>query len=149
MKFENIKKYLPVAAIILVLILILSQCSGSKKSVAIDFVEALFVDVDAKKVVSLMSDDLLAEIMESTGSETKKVLISNLEKKLEASMEDFEKAKVKYIDEQKIDSSTSEVYLELTYTKSGGLFGLDSDTDTDSVTITLVKEGGKWRVDDF
>ena len=65
---------------------------GSPKKVAMDFAEAMLCDFNAKKMVSLMSEDFLNQSMENTGAETEKILISVLKENSKA-MEEY------YIDE--------------------------------------------------
>ncbi len=152
----NKKKALAIIGVVLALILLLSQCSGSKKSVAMDFVAASSSDMNAKKAVSLMSDKYMLETMDKYGAATKKVLISEMQERFDAHKEDMIdkygrrwKATIDYIDSYKNDDGRYCVVLNLTYEGTGGLLGMKDLEDTDEFTIALVKEGGKWRVDDM
>lgn len=150
------KKILAIGAIILLLVILLSRCSGSKKSVAMDFVEATTSDMNAKKAVSLMSDEYMENTMDQYGAATKRVLIAEMQKNFDAHEEDMEdnygrhwKANVDYIDGYKDDDGRYYVVLSVTFEGTGGLLGMQDLEDTDELTVALVKEGGKWRVDDL
>lgn len=144
---KNNKKLVPIALIIIVVILIIGMCTGggNAKKTAIDFAEALLVDADAKKAVSLMSDELLERTLSNTGCATKKVLIEYLDPSLEDQRNDYKNVKVKYVDQQEAYDNCVEVYLSCAYT-GGGLF---SGEVTETITITLTKEGAKWKVTNF
>lgn len=144
---KNAKKLVSVVAVIVVVVLVLSMFSGggSAKKVATDFAEALLADVDAKKAVSLMSNELLEQTLSNTGCATKKVLIEYLEPHLEGERSGYKSVKIKYVDQQEIYDGYVEVYLSCTYIGSS----LFSDEVTETITITLTKEGAKWRVDNF
>lgn len=150
MSKEHIKKLIPLAAIVVVLIFILSMCSvgGNAKSVAVDFAEALLDDADGKKVVSLMSEELLESTLSRTGCATKKVLIEYLNDGLEETRSDYKKVTIKYIDKKALSDGTVEVYLSCTYTQDQLLSFKDKET-TDTLTLTLIKEGSKWKVCNF
>lgn len=150
MSKERIKKLIPLAAIVVVLILVLNMCSGggNVKSVAVDFAEALLDDADGKKVVSLMSEDLLESTLRNTECATKKVLIEYLNDGLEETRSDYKKVTIKYIDKKELSDGTVEVYLSCTYTQDQLLSFKDKET-TDTLTLTLTKEGSKWKVCDF
>ena len=150
------KKGIVLVGIIVLLVLLLTQCSGSKKSVATDFVEAFSSDMNAKKAVSLMSDKYMLETMDKYGAATKKVLISEMQERFDDYKEDMIneygrrwKATIDYIDSYQNDDGRYCVVLNLTYEGTGGLLGMKDLEDTDEVTVALVKEGGKWRVDDM
>lgn len=150
------KKLLTIGSIILLLVLLLTQCSGTKKGVAKDFVEAATSDMNAKKAVSLMSDKYLLDTMDEYGAATKKILISEMQQRFDAHEEDMKdnygrrwKAAIEYIDGYKDNDGRYYVVLNVTYTGSGGLFGTKDLEDTAEMTVVLVKEGGKWCVDDL
>ena len=67
-----IKKYCSLAVVALIVVVLLFSCSGSKKSAAMDFANAMLCDFDAKKMVSLMSEDYRENYMSQMGAETKK-----------------------------------------------------------------------------
>ena len=150
MSKEHIKKLISLAAIVFVIVLVLKMCSGggNAKSVAIDFAEALLDDADAKKVVSLMSEELLESTLRNTGCATKKVLIEYLDTGLEEQREGYKKVKIKYIDQQKMSDGSIEVYLSFTYTKDK-LLSFGDEEVSEQLTITLTKEGSEWKVSDF
>ena len=149
------KKTLIIAGIVLALILLLSQCSNSKKDVAIDFAKASLSDMSAKKAVSLMSDKYMQDTMDQYGAATKKVLIAEMQQNFDAHEESMEdnygehwKTEIDYIDGYKDDDGRYYVVLSVTFKGTGGLFGMKDIEETDEMTIALVKEGTKWRVDD-
>lgn len=93
-----------------------SGIMGSPKKVAMDFAEAMLCDFNAKKMVSLMSEDFLNQSMENKGAETEKILISALKENLKA-MEEYNiddlgkswKVKLEYIDEYQTEDGNVEV----------------------------------------
>lgn len=145
------KKYLKYGIVVLAAVLIISIfniSSGSPKKVAMNFAQAMISDRDASKMISLMSEDLLDESMENTGATTKKVLIANFEERFKT-IKDEPKAKLKYIDKEKIDSDTINVFIEAEFKVDSGIFGLSKEEKNEQITIGLVKENGKWRVSNF
>ena len=142
--------------IVVILILLLTQCAGGKKSVAIDFAEASMVDANAKKAVSLMSEDYLDQMLDRYDAPTKKVLISNMQDSFDNFQDEMVenygkrwKAKVEYIDGYTEDDGRYFVVLNITFKGTGGLLGLKDLEETTELSVALVKEGGKWRVDDL
>lgn len=150
------KKLLIIVAVVLLFVVLLSLGSGGKKGVAMDFAEAMFSDLNAKKAVSLMSEEYLEENMDRMGAATKKVYISELKQNNAIQKEDLEdhygrhwKVKIDYIDGYKNNDGRYCVVLNVTHEGTGGLLDLKDLEDTREYTVALVKEGGKWRVDDI
>ncbi len=133
---------------------IITMCScGNKgyKNVAEDFIEAL-LEGDAKKMVSLMSEDLIDDLIERSGCKTKKVLINTLEKSLKADLEAMKdnygkkwKCEIECVDTYREDDICT-VILDVTYK---GKSWFNSKEDTSTIEVVLVKDDGKWRVDEF
>lgn len=148
-----VKKCGAIAVVAILIIVLLFSCSGSAKSTAIDFAEAKLSDLNAKKMVSLMSEDYKEDLMKNNNAATEKVLISRLEKGLESYQEKIEnkygskwKVEIKHIDNYEVDDNLVEVVLSVTYKGKGGFLGLSDEKDTEEVTVALCKENGKWKV---
>lgn len=127
-------------------------CSGrGYKDTAIDFVESLH-EADAKKMLSLMSDDLIYELMEVRDAGTEKVLKNQLEKLLESNVESLKsiygkkwKYEIEFIDAVQ-EEDLCIVVIDVTY-KGKTLFSKKENTST--VEIELIKDGRNWYVDAF
>ena len=150
------KKYIITTVIAILVLLLFLGCRGAEKT-AEEFLMAMH-EADAKKMVSLMCDELI----ESANADSKKVLIKQLEDSLENSMEKIrdeygEKVtcNVEIIDVYKYTPSLNSTFegeemLEAAYSityKGKGLFKKD-EGQTDG-ELQLVKRGHKWFVADF
>ena len=127
---------------------LISGIMGSPKKVAMDFAEAMLCDFNAKKMVSLMSEDFLNQSMENTGAETEKILISVLKENSKA-MDEFGeswKVKLEYIDEYQTEDGNVKVAINVNYKGTGGFLGLSDKEKTEKLTLILVDEGGEWKV---
>lgn len=132
---------------------LISGIMGSPKKVAMDFAEAMLCDFNAKKMVSLMSEDFLNQSMENTGAETEKILISVLKENSKA-MEEYYidefgeswKVKLEYIDEYQTEDGNVKVAINVNYKGTGGFLGLSDKEKTEKLTLILVDEGGEWKV---
>ena len=110
---------------------LISGIMGSPKKVAMDFAEAMLCDFNAKKMVSLMSEDFLNQSMENTGAETEKILISVLKENSKA-MEEYYidefgeswKVKLEYIDEYQTEDGNVKVAINVNYKGTGGFLEL-------------------------
>lgn len=146
--FSN--KVVSIGAIIIVLLVVLFACGGrGYKDTAIDFTKAT-LEGDAKKMVSLMSDDLVDELMKLKNESTKKTLINTMQKKLEDADEDYKssygkkwKYEIEYIDAVK-DGDNCTVTLEVKIKGKTWLGGKKEDSHTEK--IELIKDGNKWYV---
>lgn len=148
-----IKKYGAFAVVLLLVIVLLFSCSGGKKDVAMDFATAMLKDFDAKEMVSLMSDEYKEEYMSQMGAETEKILISKLENRFESVEKNYKdkygdnwKVKIEYIDTYELEDDMIAVVLSVVFKGSGGFLGLSDKEDTEEMTVSLIKEGGKWKV---
>jgi hypothetical protein len=145
------KKIISIGAIALVLILIINSCnSRGYKDTAIAFTKA-WLDGNAKKMVSLMSDDYVDEFMEKSNESTKKTLINTLKKDLEGLQENFVssygkkwKYEMQYIDAIK-DDDVCIVTLEVTI--KGKKWFSGNKKESFSIDVELIKKGNKWYVD--
>ena len=150
------KKYIIIAVVVVLAIFLLFGGRSAEKT-AEEFLTAMH-EADAKKMVSLMCDELI----ESANADSKKVLIKQLEDSLENSMEKIrdeygEKVtcNVEIIDVYKYTPSLNSTFegeemLEAAYSityKGKGLFKKD-EGQTDG-ELQLVKRGHKWFVADF
>ena len=132
---------------------LISGIMGSPKKVAMDFAEAMLCDFNAKKMVSLMSEDFLNQSMENKGAETEKILISALKENLKA-MEEYNidefgeswKVKLEYIDEYQTEDGNVKVAINVNYKGTGGFLRLSDKEKTEKITLILVDEGGEWKV---
>ena len=132
---------------------LISGIMGSPKKVAMDFAEAMLCDFNAKKIVSLMSEDFLNQSMENTGAETEKILISVLKENSKA-MEEYYidefgeswKVKLEYIDEYQTEDGNVKVAINVNYKGTEGFLGLSDKEKTEKLTLILVDEGGEWKV---
>ena len=155
MNKQMIKKWGAIAVVTMLAVTLLCGCS-SKKSVAMDFAEAMLSDFDAKEMVSLMSEDYKAENMDAMGAETEKIFISKLKENFKSVEESYEdkygskwKVKIEYIDGYEVDDDIAAVALSVTYKGKGGLFDLSDKEDVVEMTVYLVKEKGSWKVLEF
>ena len=156
MKSSSIKKYGILALVVVLAIVSLFSCTGGKKDTAMDFANAMLSDFNAKKMVSLMSEEYMEAYMSQMDAQTKKILITKLNDKFKTLEEECVneygkhwKIKIKYIDTYKLDDDTVAVSLSVTYKGSGGFLGLTDKEDTEEMTIGLTKERGKWKVCDW
>ena len=132
---------------------LISGIMGSPKKVAMDFAEAMLCDFNAKKMVSLMSEDFLNQSMENTCAETEKILISVLKENSKA-MEEYYidefgeswKVKLEYIDEYQTEDGNVKVAINVNYKGTGGFLRLSDKEKTEKITLILVDEGGGWKV---
>lgn len=139
-----------------VLYLVISSILGSPKKVAMDFSKAMLSDFNANKMVSLMSENLLNQTMENTDSATPKILISSI-KENSKSMEEYYidefgenwKIKLEYIDEYMTENGKVVVAINVNYKGTGGFLGLSDREKTERLELSLVDEGGKWKVDGY
>ena len=129
----------------------------SAEKTAKNFVESM-LDGDAKKCVSLLTDDAV----EQTGSATRKILINTMDDALEGLVEEYKdkygnswKYKVTAIDSYEYTyeyynggyiGDAVKVVVEIQH-KGGGLF--DDEEGEETETLVLVKEGRKWLVAGF
>ena len=112
-----------------VLYLVFSSILGSPKKVAMDFSKAMLSDFNAKKMVSLMSEGLLYQSMELTGSATEKILISEFEEILKSIEQSYIyelgenwKMKLEYIDEYRTEDGNLEVVINAKCKGTGEFF---------------------------
>lgn len=144
------KKITIIIAILLILVFILFS-GNSPKSVSKEFLDAMYSG-NAKKCVSLMSDDLVAEMQKENGIDTKKLVISRMQGNLDKEIENFKdkygkkwKYDIEIVDCYEKDGATK-VAFKVHY-KGKGLF--KQKEGNEKGTLTLVKSGMKWRIDKF
>lgn len=155
MNFKN-KKIFSLLAVIILIVTLLFSCSGGKKRVALDFAEAYAKDFNAKKMVSLMSEDYKKDYMEKMDAGTEKILISKMKEKFKTVEEKYEdrygkhwKVKIEYIDSYKLEEKMVAVSLNVTFKGKGGFLDMTDKENTEELTVLLTKERGKWKVCDM
>lgn len=144
------KKTIIIVAALLILVFLLFG-GNSPQSVSKDFLEAMYSG-NAKKCVSLMSDDLVLKMQKENGIDTKKLVISRMQGNLDNEIENF---KDKYGKKWKFDIEIVDCYEKDGATKVAfnvqfkgkGLF--KQKDGNEKGTLTLVKSGMKWRIDKF
>lgn len=145
------KKFLLVILVVVVVIVVVVSSGKSAEDTAIEFLEHLH-EGEAKKMVSLLSEEMIDDLIDRGNYKTKKVLINSFEKTLEASIENFKdkygkkwKYKIELVDSYEEDESCN-VILEVTYS---GKTLFDKIEESDTIEIELIKEGGKWKINSF
>lgn len=142
-----------IIVIVLSLLVIASLVFSGRgyKETALEFVEALH-KADADKMISLMSDDLLYELIGQSNLRTKKVFANNIEKALKEDVSDMKsqygsnwKYKIRYVDTVK-DNDSCIVILDVTY-KGSTWFSEKRNNDT--LEIELIRKGRNWYVNSF
>ena len=151
---ENIlsnKKVLLLALVVVLVLILFFSCGKSAEKTAIEFVEHMHKG-EAKKIVSLLSDEMLDNLMERGNYKTKKVLINSFQNILEASIEGFKdkygkkwKYKIELVDSYK-EYKNCIVILEITYS---GKSLFEKIENTETIEIELIKERGNWKVNSF
>ena len=146
-----------IIAITLLIVSIFSSirsCSPPKavEDVASEFTEASAIDFNAKKVISLMSQDLIDTYMNKMGFSSKNELISWVNKSLKVKKEDTIayygddwKAKIIEVEIESLKKDSAIVIVSVSHKGSDALW----DTNIDKWRIYLKEENGKWRVYNF
>ena len=150
-KISFIVKYKHILIIIVGVIIFTLFIGDSPKSVSKDFLEAMYSG-NAKKCVSLMSDDLISKIQKENGLDTKKLVIKTMQGNLDKEIENF---KDKYGKKWKYDIEIVDCYEKDGITKVAfevhfkgkGLFKQKEGKEKGNLTI--VKSGIKWQIDKF
>lgn len=155
----NRKRLVGLVAVVVIIISILAMCSGNGnyEKTAKEFVEYM-LDGNAKKCVALLTD----EAVEQTGSATRKILINTMEDALEGMREEYKdkygskwKYEVEVIDSYAVESEyynggylgeTVKVVVEIHHSSKNWF---NDNEGTETQTIILVNEDGKWLVAGF
>lgn len=150
--------FLAVLAIILLIAsvsFLFRSCESSPETleeVSAEFIEALAIDFNAKKVVSLMSSDLIDYYMDDLSVSSEKGVISRLNPTFAINKEntiayygDDWKATIKEVEIIKEDHDQAIVIVYISHTGSDALW----HTNIDDWRVYLRKENGEWRVYDF
>lgn len=145
-------KYKSILIIILAIVLIFILFGGnSPKNVSRDFLDAMYSG-NAKKCVSLMSDDLVLKMQKQNGIDTKKLVISRMQGNLDKEIENY---KDKYGKKWKYDIEIVDCYEKNGLTKVAfevhfkGKVLFKQKEGSQKGTLILVKSGTKWYIDEF
>ncbi len=143
------------ALLIFTVLFTVKSCSSSPESledVAREFTEALVIDFNAKKAVSLMSQELIDSYMDDMGFSSERDLINSLNESLEVREDDTIgyygddwRAKVIEVEIEKQKDDTAIVVVSVSHEGSDALW----NTNIDDWRIYLEKENEGWRVSNF
>ena len=149
--------FISIIAIILSIIFVITavrSCSSpnSLENTASDFAEALLIDFDAKKAVSLMSSDLIEYYFKQTGVSSEKELVTLLKATFKSRKQDTIgyygddwRAKIIEVDVKKVENDLALVVVSVSHEGSDALW----NTNIDKVHIYLIQEDNKWYVCNF
>ena len=139
-----------IGILVVIVLVLLFACSGKGyKDTAIECIEAM-LDGDTKKFVSTFSEELIEELMIENDCSSKKLLISNFDKKMDKVQEMLKdelgkkwKYKVEYIDSE-LEDDMCIVYLDVTFIEKNWIGKKFEEKET--LDVYLIKEGRNWRV---
>lgn len=144
------KRIITIAVAVLAVILLISLFGkDDPEDVAEKFVKSM-LEGDAKEFVSLLSE----ETIDSIGAQSKKILISKTEDTLEDMLERYEDKygsswdyDITVIDSYEGDNEdTVEVYIKVEHEGGGWL---NDKSGEETLTVTVIKEDGDWRILDY
>ncbi len=156
-KNGKLKFFITIAVVALLFTAIVSgirSCATphSLEDVASEFAEAMFIDFQAKKAVSLMSEDLINSYLDQMNFSSKKEFTERLDYTLNIRKkdtiqyygEDWE-AEIVDVEVQEVIEGLAIVVIIISHEGSDALW----HTNLDEHSIYLTKENDEWRVYDF